>query len=160
MRYVKRMSYKWPFRAHFGQRGPGGLRRVDGEESRAALPGWTRRQMKGGRKSTSREKRRRAVVSSADYGDFVVSESRRDSHRCGPDIVDFTSSFLSCLQQLQHEEFCDNQLGLREVCGWHKSGHGGNTSQVILSTPNTSQVISSTPNTLQVISSTPVTFIE
>lgn len=89
------MSYKLPFRAHFGQRGPGGLRRVDGEESRAALPGWTRRQMKGGRrKSTSREKRRRAVVSSADYGDFVVSESRRDSHRCGPDIVDFTSSFL------------------------------------------------------------------
>ena len=68
---------------------------MDGEESRAALPGWTRRQMKGERrKSTSREKRRRAVVSSADYGDFVVSGSRRDSHRCGPDIVDFTSSFL------------------------------------------------------------------
>ena len=137
------MSYKWPFRAHFGQRGPGGLRRVDGEESRAALPGWTRRQMKGGRrKSTSREKRRRAVVSSADYGDFVVSESsRRDSHRCGPDIVDFTLSFLLCLQQLQDEQFCDDQLRLREVCRWHKSGHGGNTSQVISSTPNTSQVI-------------------
>merc|ERR1712192_146321 len=64
--------------------GPGGLRQVDGEESRAALPGWRRRQqmmMKGGRRnSNSREKRRRAVVSSADYGDFVVSDSRRESH--------------------------------------------------------------------------------
>ena len=81
---VHTVSYKLAFRAHFGQRGPGGLRRVDGEESRAALPGWTRRQMKGGRRrnSNSREKRRRAVVSSADYGDFVVSDSRRDSHRC------------------------------------------------------------------------------
>ena len=46
--------------------------------------------MKGGRRnSNSREKRRRAVVSSADYGDFVVSDSRRESHRCRPDIADF-----------------------------------------------------------------------
>ena len=46
--------------------------------------------MKGGRRnSNSREKRRRAVVSSADYGDFVVSDSRRESHRCRPNIVDF-----------------------------------------------------------------------
>ena len=94
---VHMVSYKLAFRAHFGQRGPGGLRRVDGEESRAALPGWTRRQMKGERRrnSNSREKRRRAVVSSADYGDFVVSESRRDSQRCGPDnVVVFTFSFF------------------------------------------------------------------
>ena len=88
-------SYILPLRAHFGQRGPGGLRQVDGEESRAALPGWRRRQMKGGRRnSNSREKRRRAVVSSADYGDFVVSDSRRESHRCRPDIVDFALSVL------------------------------------------------------------------
>merc|ERR1712198_664996 len=66
--------------AHFGQRGPGGLRQVDGEESRAALPGWTRRRMKGERRvSSSREKRRREVVSSADYGDFVSSDERRES---------------------------------------------------------------------------------
>ena len=83
-----------PFRAHFGQRGPGGLRRVDGEESRAALPGWTRRQMKGERRrrnSNSREKRRREVVSSADYGDFVVSEGRRESQRCVVDILLYPS---------------------------------------------------------------------
>ena len=124
-------SYILSFRAHFGQRGPGGLRQVDGEESRAALPGWRRRQMKGGRRnSNSREKRRRAVVSSADYGDFVVSDSRRESHRCRPDIVDFALISVRPLQQLHCEEFCDNQLRLREVPFWHKSGHGGNTSQV------------------------------
>ena len=125
-------SYILSLRAHFGQRGPGGLRQVDGEESRAALPGWRRRRqqmkMKGGRRnSNSREKRRRAVVSSADYGDFVVSDSRRESHRCRPDNVHFSHP---CLQQLHCEEFCDNQLRLREVSFWLKSCHGGNTKQV------------------------------
>ena len=74
-----------PLRAHFGQRGPGGLRRVDGEESRAALPGWTRRRRR--RSNTKREKRRRAVVSSGDYGDFVVSETRRAGDRFCINIV-------------------------------------------------------------------------
>ena len=74
-----------PLRAHFGQRGPGGLRRVDGEESRAALPGWTRRRRR--RSNTKREKRRRAVVSSGDYGDFVVSESMRANDRFCINIV-------------------------------------------------------------------------
>ena len=57
----------------------------------------------------------------------------------GADQTLLTSLHLSfpCLQQLQHEEFCDDQLRLREVCRWHKSGHGGNTSQVISSTPIT-----------------------
>merc|ERR1712109_99026 len=67
--------------AHFGQRGPGCLRRVDGEESRSALPGWTRRQKMGeGRRPSSKLKiSRRRIVSSGDYGDFVVSNSRRES---------------------------------------------------------------------------------
>ena len=63
--------------------------KVDDMESRAALPGWTRRRR---RSNTKREKRRRAVVSSGDYGDFVVSESMRANDRFCINIVVTTAA--------------------------------------------------------------------